>query len=327
MQRDFRDSLCPIPVPNPPMRNRLILLFALLAWAFPAAAQNKIAGGGAVITEFRGTVVIQVGTEPARQFKPGQPLPPGTLVRTGMGSSAVLVFPDGQICVLGEDGAFRVIEYRYDPKDAARSSVSINLIDGSMRLVMGEIGRLNPSAVRIQIGVATLAPLPSQDARGTDASVVVQGGPAAVTVQEGRVAVMLPAGPQQQIGAGQGLYIGQDGTVRRGDTAQILQFLGQVSQGAEMQKQLAELQRFGPKITQTVITLATVTSTIKDPASAETATAEQVAAAEILKQLDSLPAPGSTAPPAPAPSSSGGGGGTPSTGGGGGGTPCSASCN
>ena len=261
-----------------------------LTSGLPSLAQNTVPAAVAVVAESSGTVTVQIGDGPPQPFKPGQPLQLGMIISIGPASSAVLVFPDGQVCALGEGSVFRIISYVFDPRDSSKNQVSLNLIDGSMRIVMGEIGQTNPSAVRVQIGTATLGVVPSQSAT-TDASVVVQGGPVAVVVQEGRVEVRLPTGQPQEISAGQGMYMGLDGSVRRGAIGQIIQQLSQSPQGADAEKQLAVLQGFSQKLAQTVITLATVTSAVKNLEASESAQrfVENALAAEILKQLASLP--------------------------------------
>lgn len=309
---------------------RFVLFLLGLALGLSALAQKSttVAIAGAVITERHGSVRIQVGAEPPQPFQPGKPLLPGTTVHTGPDSSAVLVYPDGTICILGGQSMFRIIGYRYEPQDLSNSEMWLNLISGSLRCVMGEIAQSNPAAVRVQVGVVTVG-VDASRAPHTDASAVAQGGSVAVTVQEGRVVVFLPSGQPQQLSAGQGMYLGEDGALHRGTTAQLLQLLGQLAQGLAMQTQLADLQGYGQKIVQTIITLATVTSALKDESSLAQAIAQKTAAAEILKQLENLPPTGTTPttqlPSTPPPTF--GVAATPATGGGGGGTPCAASCN
>jgi FecR protein len=307
---------------------RFVLFLFGLAFGLSALAQRSttVAIAGAVITEWHGSVRIQVATAPPQPFQPGKPLPPGTTVDTGPDSSAVLVYPDGTICILGGNSTFRIASYAYDPRNPSKNEMSLNLISGSLRCVMGEIAQSNPEAVRVQVGVVTVG-VDATNAPRTDASAVVQGGSVAVTVQEGRVVVYLPSGQPQQLSAGQGMYLGEDGALRRGTTAQLMQLLGQLAQGLELQKQFSDLQGYSQKIVQTIVTVATVTSALKDDSLLAQATAEKTAAAEILKQLESLPPTGSTSEPPPPPAPTFGVAGTPATGGGGGGTPCAASCN
>jgi hypothetical protein len=270
-----------------------------LAAAASAFAQGGAPRAGAVVKDLQGALTVQLGSNPPQPYKPGTPVPVGVIVRTGAKSSVMLVFPDGQICALGDNSTFRMASYSYDPRDPSKNRMVLDLIDGSLRLVMGEIAQSNPGAVRVQAGVATVG-VDAASAPRTDASVVVQGGPVAMTVERGSVVAFLPSGPPRPVAAGQGLFLAQDGAVVRGTAAQIVQQLG-----TQMQQQFAALQGFSQSVAQTVITLSI-------PASVR----------QLFAQLDNLPPPGDIAA---APQS--GTASTPSTGAGGGGLPCSASCN
>ncbi|HLX80721.1 MAG TPA: FecR domain-containing protein [Burkholderiales bacterium] len=309
---------------------RLVLLLLGLALGANALAQKSTpvatATAGAVIAEKRGSVRIQVGAEPPQYHQMGKPLLPGTTVDTGPNSSAVIVYPDGTICVMGEQSKFRIVRYHYDPNDLSKSEEWLNLISGSLRIMMGEIAQFNPDAVRVQVGVVTVG-VDASILPGTDASAVAQSGAVAVTVQDGRVVAYLPSGQPQQLSAGQGMYLSEDGVLRSDTTAHLLQLLGQFAQGQDMQQQLADLTGYNQKIVQTIITMAAVTSALKGDSTLDEATAQKTAAAEILKQLESLPPPGTINQPPPPSAPAVGVAGTPATGGGGGGLPCAASCN
>ena len=309
---------------------RWIALIAGLLAGSPALAQTSGSVAGAVITELRGKVTVQFGQENPRPYKLGEPIQPGMILETEPGADVVLAFPDGQVSVLSGQSTLRLNSYVYDPKDPSKNDVSLNLISGTMRVVMGEIGQSNPAAVRLQVGTSTVVLQPGTQSGRSDASLVVQnGGQMAVSLQEGRAEVRLPTGLAQQVSDGQALYMGLDGAARVGPSAQILQQAGPV--GGEIQKQLAEMQGFSQKILQTVRTLASVTSALKDSANTGEAVkaSSDTAVEEIFRQLASLPSTAGTAaqtsvlfkPPEFYAN------GTPSTGGTGGGTPCGASCN
>lgn len=286
------------------LRNVLFLILGLAAATGVFAQDEGVTLEGAVITEVRGEATFQIGNSPPRAYRPGTAIPAGTIVRTGEKSSVTLVFPDDQICVIGEDSVFRVTSYAFFRRDSGRSRIALNLISGSLRLVMGEIARSNPAAVRVQVGVATLG-VDAASAPRTDASVVVLG-PVAITVERGSVTAFLPSGPPQPVAAGQGLLFVQDRAVVRGTSAQIVQQLGALPQGAQMQRRFAALQGMNDSIAQMVLTLST-------PALAD----------QLLAPLDSLPPPGDLAQGLP----EYGAAATPPTGASGGGLPCGASCN
>lgn len=287
------------------LRIFLILILGLAAAAGAFAQDEGVTHEGAVIAEVRGEATFQIGNSPPQAYRPGNAIPAGTIVRTGEKSSVTLVFPDEQICVIGGDSIFRVTGYAFFRKDPGRSRIALNLVSGSLRLVMGEIARSNPAAVRVQVGVATLG-VDAASAPRTDASAVVLGTSMAMTVQRGSVVAFLPSGQTQAVATGQGLMLSADGAVVRGTAAQIVQQLGTLPQGLQMQQQFAALQAMSESVAQMVITLSI-------PASAE----------QLLAQLDSLSPPGDLAQVLP----EYGAATTPPTGAGGGGLPCGASCN
>jgi len=286
-------------------RLRSFLLLTLgLAVAAGVFAQGGAPRAGAVVKDMQGVLTVQVGTSPPQAYKPGTAIPVGAIVRTGAKSSVMLVFPDGQICALGENSTFRMASYSYDPRDPSKNQIVLSLISGSLRLVMGEIARSNPGAVRVQAGVMTMG-VDASSAPRTDASAVVLGTSMAMTVERGSVVAFLPSGQTQAVATGQGLMLSADGAVVRGTAAQIVRQLGTLPQGLQMQQQFAALQVMSETIAQMVITLSI-------PASAE----------QLLAQLDDLSPPEQVAPQLELGAAT-----TPPTGAGGGGLPCGASCN
>jgi hypothetical protein len=127
----------------------------------------------------------------------------------------------------------------------------------------------------------------------------------AVISERGAVVALQPSGQPQQIAAGQGLILGQDGTLIRATAAKIMQQLDALPQGPEMRRQFAALDGVSQDMAVTVIMLST-------PEAAE----------KLLAQLENLPPPAQTAPQLVFGTAY-----TPPTGGGGGGLPCGASCN
>jgi hypothetical protein len=282
----------------------VLLLIVGLAAAAGAFAQGA-PRAGAMVKDLRGTLTIQTGTGPQQAHKPGTAIPVGAIVRTGAGSSAMLVFSDGQVCALGGNSAVRVAKYAYVPKESSESEMSLVLLRGGLRCVAGEIARSNPAGSRLQVGVVTLRVDPG--AQRADALVVAHDGSVAATVERGGVTVFLPTGQPQPVTAGQGLILAPDGTLIRDTAAKIVQHLNALPQGQEMQKQFAALDGVGESMAVTVIMLST-------PEAAE----------KLLAQIEALPPPAEApAQPLPALATAI----TPPTGAGGGGLPCGASCN
>ena len=286
------------------VRSVLFLILGLTA-AASVFAQGNATRAAAVVKDMQGALTVQSGTGVPQASKPGAVLPVGSILRTGANSATTLVFSDGQICALGEKSSLRIANYVYIPKASSGNEMSLNLIGGSLRCVMGAIAELNPAAVRLQVGVATIGVSPSSASR-TDTSAVVEAGTMAVTVERGSVVVSLPSGPPQSVAAGQGLFFAQDGTVVSGTTAEILQQLGALPQGLQMQQQFAALEGASQGIAVTVAMLS------------NTATAQ-----ELLAPLGKLPPEEVLILQMPQLNTAS----TPPTGAGGGGLPCTASCN
>jgi len=311
---------------------KLIVLLALVAGT-TAFAQTKGNGNGAVtlgvIMQTQGNVALKSAQGPSLVLKKGQPIRKGALVQSGPDSNTVFAFPDGQVGALGPKGLFRLNGYAYDAQNLGNSDFSLSLIEGGLRVVMGEIGQGNPGALMLQVGTATVALQSSADSRPADASLVTQEGAVAISVEEGRLNVTLPSGQTQQVNAGQTLVVSQSGIAELGDTSKMLDALRSSVLGQAIASQLAAAQSYGPAIAQAQAAMASVTAAIKagqDPLLALAKAAGDPALAQaflFLQQLDNQPAPGDIAlQPPSAPSAS-----TPSTGAGGGGTPCAASCN
>lgn len=273
---------------------RLALLLIGFLVGQVSFAQEQLTG--AAITEASGEILVQIGNEEPQPWKPGQPLQPGMTLLTRPGASAVIVYPDGQIIALGEGAILRNTNYIFDPKNTANSVVNVNLVSGNMRFVAGEIAQTNPQAVRVQAGMATLGIVPSALSGVVDANIVVQGGSLAITLQGGRATVNPPVGEAREIGVGQGLSMGQSGSIASGPAAQILQAVGQLPGGANLLQQMSDLQGFSQKILFTSATAASITAALKNSESIATArmTSGDALAEEILKQLASLSPPAST---------------------------------
>ena len=297
------------------LRSTLFLVAGLLA-GLPALAQ--ISGGikAGLITESRGNVAAQSGQAKPRALKKGQAVVPGMVIESAPDSDTVLAFPDGQIGVLGSKGNVRLNNYVYDIVDPTKNDINLNLIEGNLRVVMGEIGQNNPGALHLQVGTASVALQAGSKGIQTDASLVTQSGGIAVSVQAGRLEVRLPNGSVLQVNAGQTLLLSQEGNPEIGPTAAMMQSLSSSEFGREMQRQLAESQSFNQVIAEAQAAMATVNAALKNPA-----TAPNQATQEILAQLESLPAPGEIAEAPTLPSA------TTPVGAAGGGTPCGASCN
>ena len=229
-----------------------------IVFSFLALCQAALVDAQVLVMRMNGAATVKVGTADAKPLAGEKGvLPLGAVLQTGPDAMVVLGFPDGMVAVIPGNSTFRLTNYVFDKTQPDKSAVDMNLIDGGMRVALGEIGFLNPSAIRIQVGAATMGILSSTFAQ-TDASLVVVGGPVAVTVQDGRAEVRLPSGQSQEVSTGQGLYVGPDGILRHGIASRMADLVGQSAEGRVILRELAALQGTTQAMQQTVISLATL---------------------------------------------------------------------
>jgi hypothetical protein len=273
---------------------RNILLVAGLLTGLPVLAQIGGAIKAGLITETRGNVAAQSGQGKPTTLKKGQPVQPGMVIESAPDSDTVLAFPDGQIGVLGSKGNVRLNNYVYDLTDPSKNDINLNLIEGNLRVVMGEIGKTNPTALKLQVGTASVALRPSSDASPADASLVSLSGAIAVSVQAGQLAVRLPDGSLIQVAAGQTLVLSQDGKPQLDTTAKMMQTLGESTLGKQIQSQLMESQNFTKDVAAAQVQMAAVNAALKDPVVASKLAAPDK---QILAMLEDLPPTGDVAAP------------------------------
>src|SRR5258706_2266875 len=247
---------------------RSILLAAGLLTGLPAIAQIGGAIKAGLITQARGNVAGQAGQGKPVALKKGQVVQPGMVIASSPDSDTVLAFPDGQIGVLGSKGNVRLNNYVYDLVDPSKNDINLNLIEGNLRVVMGEIGTKNPTALHLQVGTASVALRSSSEASPADASLISLSGAIAVAVQSGQLSVRLPDGSVLQVGAGQTLMMRQDGKAAVDSTAAMMQSLGESSLGQQIRAQLAESQSFSSAIAAAQIQMAAINTALKNPAAA-----------------------------------------------------------
>ena len=282
-----------------------------LVFGAVALAQTVVGTGGAVVTEVNGRVQVRIGNDPPRRLQAGRRVPVGAVVMTGVDANVVLTFADGQMVVLGERSALRIVNFQFDRKELGRSGVVLNLIDGSARLVLGAIGEFDPRLIRVQVGTGILTGTANLGDRTAKTGIELEGATSMVTVTQGQVALTLPNGQGIVMTSGQGVYVQPNGAIQQGSVEQVLTQIIQTPGGKQIVEQMESMQSFElpQRNRHTVITLAAPQAALSpDQATLASAT------------IEALPPPGevnlATTTPITAP-----------TGGGGGGTPCGASCN
>jgi hypothetical protein len=275
------------------------ILLAGLMSATAAFAQAP-ANSGIVVTEASGTVRYRIGESDSLPLLKGQVLPVGARIVTGADSNVVLTFSDGQVVTLGPQSRLLIRAYTYLPNDLAKSSVLLNLTDGSMNIVMGAIGQRDPSLVQIQVGIKNIAQAPAR-ARGNDSGIIVLGIGTMIQVTQGRVSLLVVSSDQSYpLAAGARALVQADGAVRTGPPSQVDGEAGRSADGKIMLDRMEGLKRFVPTGRQIAFSISTPPS--------EDLVDELAAPADIQQPVTPTVA-------------------TSGTGGGGGGGPCGASCN
>lgn len=254
------------------------LFAALMCFAGLAAAQV------ATIFELTGNVTA---TAPApagvgpRLLRKGDTVNQYDTIATGVASSVIVRFADGQVAALSARSRLVISNYVYAPAEPAKNNVLISLLQGGMRAVTGLIGRSRPTAVSYRAGGATIG------IRGTDVNIAVEGGVVGVTVAEGSISFSF-SGQTVTIPTGQGA-VTADGKIQSLPAGQVIAALAK--QGASPAL-IAALKGLDAPALEAKVTQA-VNPAVPNPPPSTT-------------PPSSVP-PTGTPPPSAPPSSSGGG--------------------
>lgn len=277
---------------------RVATLLATLMLASTGVAQSVAVTGTAAVTDVVGSIQVETGAARPRPLKRGERLEVGDIIHVGPDSSAIVAYADGQLTIIGERSTFRVVRYSYDPRQPEKGEVFLQLIQGSMRLVLGEIGERNPPAVRVQVGISTVSGIQHPDqAGGADAGIVVQGAAAVLSVTKGRAAMHLASGQGIQLSAGEGVFVQSDGRFVRGNLSQITGRIGQDPEGKQLLAQLGEVQSVAvpERDRKTIIALVTALAPV------DRTTQPGADAQAVTQALEKLPPPGAISEEARAP--------------------------
>ena len=199
----------------------------------------------------------RIGDSEPRPLLKGQAVPIGARIVTGADSNVILTFADGQVVSLGPQSRLLIRAFIYLPNDLGKSRVLLNLTDGSMSIVMGAIGRRDPSLLQIQVGLKNIAQAPAR-ARGNDAGVIVLGIGTLVQVTQGRVSLLVASSDQSvALAAGTRALVQADGNVRTGPPAQVDGEAGRSADGKIMLERMEALRRYLPSGLQIAFSIST----------------------------------------------------------------------
>ena len=131
----------------------------------------------------------------------GATFQPGSTIDTSTNGRAVLKFADGQIVVLGPGSSLTVSDYTFDPSNVKSSSVSVDLVNGAMRVITGMIHADSPAGISISAGASIIDALNAGSSDFTVAVDVKAQEFGVVRVTKGAVSVHTPYGAIDRIDA------------------------------------------------------------------------------------------------------------------------------
>ena len=159
------------------------------AEAMQAGYVDAVSNVVSIRTSSGATVAANVGTT----------FEAGTAFSTGSDGRVVLKFADGQIVVLGPNSVLAVDQYRFDPNNVKASRSALDLVNGAMRFISGNIHTENHEGINITAGASIVDILNTGPA---DFTVVVDTRNQEVgvaRVSTGEIAVHTPYGPIDRI--------------------------------------------------------------------------------------------------------------------------------
>lgn len=128
------------------------LLFAVILLSPQAAmAADPI---GTVKTSAGDAKIIRSGRPAAA--KVGVPIQQDDVIVTGADGSIGVTFTDNSMFSVGPNTEIVVDKYVFDP-NANNASFSANMAKGTLQFISGEIAKLSPDAVKVNIPTGTIA--------------------------------------------------------------------------------------------------------------------------------------------------------------------------
>lgn len=136
---------------------RMLAAMVLATVVTGVAAQNQRSG---TLKTVQGTVIVSQGEE-RRVAVPGGGVAAAERISTGPQSAAVLLLRDGTLITVGANTQVDISRFQFDPT-AQTGGLTVMVLVGTVRLVTGLLGKLQPDNVKVQTPSSTVA------VRGTD---------------------------------------------------------------------------------------------------------------------------------------------------------------
>ena len=134
----------------------------------PVPAAAPLAAYAGFLKSVRGDVRLLDAGGAARPAPAGEQVQPTDRIVTGAGAAASLVLRDGTVIVVGPTSRLDLKTFKFDAT-TQEGNLLVALLQGSMRMVTGLIGKAHPETVRIETKSAYVG------IRGTD--FIVQADP------------------------------------------------------------------------------------------------------------------------------------------------------
>ena len=124
------------------------------------AAQAQDARGG-TFKAVEGKAAVMVKGVMARMAAPGGGIGETERIVTEAGSTAVLVLRDGTVITIGPNSSVDITRFQFD-STAQTGSLTLNVLLGTVRMITGLLGKLQPENVKV------ITPSSTVSVRGTD---------------------------------------------------------------------------------------------------------------------------------------------------------------
>jgi len=138
----------------------LSLALCLSAGAGFAQSADTPAHAG-FLKNVRGSVHLIDVSDQSRIARPGETVRQSDRIETSANAGASLVLRDGTVLVVGPSSRLNLREFQFD-STTHDGSIAVSLVQGTLRVISGLLGKAHPEAVRVDTQTATIG------IRGTD---------------------------------------------------------------------------------------------------------------------------------------------------------------